>query len=1765
MQKTTIEEVTEQKTKAETDARQFHVELEGVVKAKAAMEQELSQAQLLVQQAEARRSSLEESLQVLRRNIEESTTARQSLEEHLKRRESDVQDLERALKTKEGAEAELLSHVRSMELDLAKSVTKGQQSESHVTVTKVQKSSTLSSSIQKIQAEVEAEVMQHKMEELTMDKKRAESEIKTLKSELNGMLMQKNMSEEKAQRFKELLDDSNNRLIKLQADMEADRNGVRQKLEEIRQESSELKKSIYVYQEQVKSLQRDKTTLEQRAIFHKTEVDGIKEQLKISQEKLLQKNSIEQEFMHKMRCLEDELSTSQLGGDQLKYQINEITRVNSSLENDVRNLKVCIESLQQEKTFAEQRLKALKTEADTFKEHLQKAKENMSSQSRSEKEIHLKARNLELELQKSGQHVTQLTKKVEELKKMNMETEHSLKSVRGELDKVNIELGSKDQQISIYKTQAESTKGQVKIIEEELLKVTQTAHEFQVKLRGYNDEVKKTAELELKNKTLSANIATYEKDIRTLKSELNSISNERNTVKQRVQEQKMEINELNLSLKKTMGELQKENGEVQKYATKVNELENELLKCKQSMKGITGNSEKITINLKQDILSMQKEKQMVDQKLLTLKGEFDNLSTTLRRTKDELIKVTQEANISQSKVKNLEEELQKSRVVIKDMSSTVDKDTLNLKQEIMVLQKEKTTAHEKIHQMTSEMSALQKDRNMVLEKNQNLNLQMSQVKMQLQQTQETIKKSQTETSSAQALSVELSQVKMQLEQAQESIKKSQTQSFSAQALSLELSQLKIQLEQAQQDITKKQKEASDAQVRSKLLEAQLESCKGMLDQLKDKLEKQKSGYEKQLQLVHTEMEQKFIVRESRTKVELEKKSTERSQNIEAAERDHKHLQQEIEKLRVLLHNSQISKQETQQQLDSLRIELEQAVKDKGAMEVDVLKAKSKISDLDNEKIKLASSISQLDNLRKENSKEVPRLKQTLGESERKLQASEREVKSLKQKVVTYMEEVKNLQEKVLKLEVEVNSENKRVKELESDKPSMSNHQCLKDHEIAKLQTELRLTKNIVSSYEEAKRSLEDELKKMKVSSEIATLEKDKVLAELRIMKQEKMEVYQNKSQENIMKTMTNSVSLHNSTVLQTHTKETESNVNSQNITTEQTATMRKSSLSEKGKSGKGQSVTFNISNSDASGLTSKVTGSPSTLSRKVQGLRGRISIKKLIKVKLLDNDTALKLETGQMSMEEVQACIAQFVSKPPSIAGVYDQSSKKKMSFTEASEKGIITKTYAVDFLEAQAATGCIIDPSTGETYSAEDAFENGIIREDLKEKLVEAEKAVCGYAHAGKILSVFQAMEERILDRHRGKKTIEVQIATGGLIHPVIGVRVPLSFALENGLLNQFTYQTIYDPVSNPKGFYNPETGQRDYYCELLKMCVFDTVSGVYLLPIGGKQEANPTPDSVQGRKSVINTSNGVEMPAYEAFKGNHIDKKTYLFLSQQETEWQETVTDSNGSLMHILTDLRSGRQLCIETALRLRILESSELAKYRSGLLSIYELADLLNSRKVVFRITHCPVAGLWDVASRKRLSVFKGHQLNLVDRLTALRLLEAQACTGGICDPALGERVGIAEATQKGLLNDSFEHLLKQFEQAYNGLAHPQTGKTLSVAQAMQENLLLKDVGMRCLEYQLFTGGLINPETHERMTVDEALLGCLIDKATASQLKDERSFSKSLTCPKTKKRISFSESLEKGVFDGHTGFMLLEATKPQSMGATGTFQYIWTYRHM
>nr|XP_043884692.1 plectin-like isoform X1 [Solea senegalensis] len=1560
MQQKTIDDLSFQKSHLEHDVHQFRTKLEIAFKDKAAGEQELIHTKLLIEQAEAKWSLAQSKLEDLKKQSPE-----------LQRKTNPETDTEENVQSQVQAEANDHSQL------------------------------IIESPARVEDDNMRGHVLQQKLEELDLVHRRAD------------------MAEEKAQSYKKLLDDSNNRLKKLQVDMETERINTRQKSDEFQQETLNLKKAVDDLQEEIKSLQRAKSSLEQTTFFQSTEVEGLKEQLKVTQGELHKKVFTDQDNIYKINNLEEEVSSKQAVIDQLKFKCSELTMINVSSVSDIRDLQIQTESLGKEKSLYEKKVRSLKSEIESWKQMLETAEEENTSFKKAEQALKLKYKNLEAEVESKELVASQLQRKVEELKQVNTEVEMNLKNVKDNLDLMTVEIDSKDQQIEIFKCQVEATKSQFRIIEEELNKKSQSVHELQMKLQDYSEELRKMTELKHKTETRSSDMANYGKEITSLKLEQNFLTAERDLVNQKVNRQDAEINELNLMLKKTNAELQKESADNQKHINKIKALEKELFNHKHSIKDLNSSSEKVTENLKQEINALQNDKKAAERKVENLNVRLSELSSSLLKTKDELAKETKDRQVKESKILQLESELQKNKVNIKEAITNPDKFQSNLQHENTILNREKAEA---------------------LEKNT--------------------------------------------------------------SLELEIRMLKQNLKSSETEVEQKQRENSVVQLKSQQMEEQLDKCKKMLDELKSKLQLQKDGYERQLMLVQKEIEKKLILLQSQISNDNET-SKPNSLSAELAEMLNKYLKQEV------LHQTTVeSKQQTDQPLQ-VQFKIDKLQQDKTKLTHDLSQAKSQITQLEEERLKLSLKISALQSLCNEKSNEKTKFKPLSADSECKPTLRE--------------------SEEPLTLGVGVKTENQKMNKQEVNETS---RQHVKDNTAASLKTEAKGIQKTASSCEGGKCRTEDEFFKMKMSSEMTTVEKENSLDDLKQDKRDKTEV--NPSQ-----------ILHGST-----TKRALQNV-SQIIPDGHMTTTTHGYMALCGQTDQGQhktqrvtktriyqiSETVNISEKSAADSDGKQTLIYST-PQKLTELKGGTADQIPVTSKIFDD--------------------AQYVGKPTAIAGVYVESSKKKITFLEAAEKGFLAKTYAFEFLEAQVATGSLTDLATGQTLSVAEALERGVIETGMSDKLIEAEKAVRGYIHAGKKLSVFQAMEERLLDRYRGKKILEVQVSTGGLINPGVGVTVSASNAVDQGLLNKETLKSLYDPVSNPKGFHNPDTGQKAYYCEILKKCVYDIDGGVFLFPFGERRLTDTSPTSSH-RMSVVSSSRGIEMSTYEAFKAKHVDKRMYLFLAQQESEWQEkSVVDTSGSPLHIITDVKSGRQLCLESALNQRFLEASELDSYCSGRLSIYELADLIFSRMVVIEDVNSPIAGLWDVAQRKRLSVLQGFQQGFTDRTTALRLLEAQACTGGICDPSSGDKVTISEALKRGLVDEALKQQLQQFEQAFNGIVHPSSAKTLSISQALQEKLLPKDVGFRCVEYQLLTGGLINPDTQDRVSLEEVIQSGLVDKATASVLKDEKFHTRSLTCPKTKRRITFKEALERSVFDCHTGLRLLEASKVLGSAAKSAFLY-------
>ncbi|XP_054601412.1 plectin a isoform X9 [Nothobranchius furzeri] len=589
-----------------------------------------------------------------------------------------------------------------------------------------------------------------------------------------------------------------------------------------------------------------------------------------------------------------------------------------------------------------------------------------------------------------------------------------------------------------------------------------------------------------------------------------------------------------------------------------------------------------------------------------------------------------------------------------------------------------------------------------------------------------------------------------------------------------------------------------------------------------------------------------------------------------------------------------------------------------------------------------------------------------------------------------------------------------------------------------------------------------------------------------------------------------------------------------------------------------------------------------------KGLRKQITVEELLRSQIINQKTYNELIEGVVTVEEISRNLKKYLEGTSSIAGVYVESSKDCLSIYQAMKKNMIRPGTAFELLEAQAATGYVIDPIKNLKLNVIEAVKMGVVGPEFKDKLLSAERAVTGYKdpYSGKIISLFQAMKKGLILKDHGIRLLEAQIATGGIIDPEESHRLPVETAYERGLFDEEMNEILTDPSDDTKGFFDPNTEENLTYLQLMERCLTDPETGLRLLLLKEKKRERKTSSKSSVRKRrvvIVDPESGKEMSVYEAYQKGLIDHQTYLELAEQECEWEEiTITSSDGVVKSMITDRRSGRQYDIDDAISRGLIDKSALDQYRAGTLSITEFADMLSgnmsgsrSRSSSFGSTSSytmspvptiktpattwndpteetgPVAGILDTETLEKVSVTEAIHRNLVDNITGQRLLEAQACTGGIIDPNTGEKFSVADALNKGLVDKIMVDRISLAQKAYNGFEDPRTKTKMSAAQALKKGWLYYEAGQRFLEVQYLTGGLIEPDATGRVSIDEALKKGTLDARTAQKLRDVSAYSKYLTCPKTKLKISYKDAMERSMTEEGTGLRLLEASSQSSKG--------------
>merc|ERR1739838_49405 len=203
---------------------------------------------------------------------------------------------------------------------------------------------------------------------------------------------------------------------------------------------------------------------------------------------------------------------------------------------------------------------------------------------------------------------------------------------------------------------------------------------------------------------------------------------------------------------------------------------------------------------------------------------------------------------------------------------------------------------------------------------------------------------------------------------------------------------------------------------------------------------------------------------------------------------------------------------------------------------------------------------------------------------------------------------------------------------------------------------------------------------------------------------------------------------------------------------------------------------------------------------------------------------------GKKSIPEVSEEKKANLKGTGSIAGL-ETGPLGKMSFTEAKKEKLLSTDSADLLLDAQAATGHIIDPKTSQKLTVEEACEKGVVDKKDKDRLLAAEAAAVGFKdpRTAKPLSVLEAMNKGMIDRNTAIRLLQAQDSVGGILDPIISVFLPKETAMKRNLLDEDTSRAL---KQSPKCYLDPENDLKSDYASLKKKCKKEPQSDLLLLP---------------------------------------------------------------------------------------------------------------------------------------------------------------------------------------------------------------------------------------------------------------------------------------------------------------------------------------------
>ncbi|XP_060916503.1 epiplakin [Labrus mixtus] len=599
-----------------------------------------------------------------------------------------------------------------------------------------------------------------------------------------------------------------------------------------------------------------------------------------------------------------------------------------------------------------------------------------------------------------------------------------------------------------------------------------------------------------------------------------------------------------------------------------------------------------------------------------------------------------------------------------------------------------------------------------------------------------------------------------------------------------------------------------------------------------------------------------------------------------------------------------------------------------------------------------------------------------------------------------------------------------------------------------------------------------------------------------------------------------------------------------------------------------------------SSTTTKIT-TTTTETREVQsfhGIRKDVTATELLESKIIDENLYKDLSAGKVTVTEVSEMnsVRKYLEGTNSIAGVYLQSTKETLSIYEAKSRGLLTPGTSLVLLEAQAATGFVIDPVKNKKLSVEEAAAQRVVGNEWKNKLLSAERAVTGYKdpYTETTISLFQALKKDLIVKDHGIRLLEAQIATGGIIDPVHSHRVPVQVAYQRGYFDEEMNQILSDPDDDTKGFFDPNTQENLTYLQLVERCITDPITGLSLLVIVKKGEYYFFVDEATKLilKSTTTTRAGGQYQGttvslwdllyskyiteekrrelVQQFKSGSITVERFLEIILAIIE-QRTTTATSTKITTTTTETREvqsfhgiRKDVTATELLESKIIDENLYKDLSAGKVTVTEVSEMNSVRKYLEGTNS--IAGVYLQSTKETLSIYEAKSRGLLTPGTSLVLLEAQAATGFVIDPVKNKKLSVEEAAAQRVVGNEWKNKLLSAERAVTGYKDPYTETTISLFQALKKDLIVKDHGIRLLEAQIATGGIIDPVHSHRVPVQVAYQRGYFDEEMNQILSDPDDDTKGFFDPNTQENLTYLQLVERCITDPITGLSLLVIVK-------------------